>query len=156
MTAWWLFINIFVWHELKNGSTRKINQCLDKRQHQTIELKTKGGCLKLGTIPICGMNVFYFLSKSWIIPIGLDFSFFLFGSGLQIGFWFKPALLLPIHIFMNWKYPLCNVQRLHVPLIFRDQNNYARLFWITLTLPGNFPQNFRWTHLHPSKRWGNH
>ena len=64
------FINIFVWHELKNGSTRKINQCLDKRQHQTIKLKKKVACLKLGTIPICGMNVFYFLSINWIIPIG--------------------------------------------------------------------------------------
>ena len=42
----------------------------------------------------------------------------------------------------------------HVPLYFPwSEQLLAGLFWITLTLPGNFPQNFRWTHLHPSKRW---
>ena len=105
------------------------------------------------------------LNWFWAIFVLLrvrDFGLFDFCSSVRLRILVFIQFKMPLlHIFiMNWKYythhcAMCSI----LPPTSRtsyfpwSEQLLAGLFWITLTLPGNFPQNFRWTHLHPSKRW---
>ena len=165
---------------MKNGSTtRKINHSIDKRQNQT-RIDKKVGLLDLPAykmrIPIdmwyvpilcyfLHQNVFLQFPLNWFRAIFVPFKgqrFRSFCSGVRLGILVYIQFKMPLlHIFiMNWKYythhcAMCSI----LPPASRtsyfpwSEQLLAGLFWITLTLPGNFPQNFRWTHLHPSKRW---